>query len=161
MSDLCEVSTSGYRSRRRGQGAATCRIVFLLRSYKLRSQSYPLRLRVISDLAALRRDITRAAAATGRSPNATGLGNPTKRLRLVFTEPQRLKLRKIAALLARSRGVSDTRSKEFAFQARPPTPGGAKRVHAGRWKGQTSHTSTTRRSYRFTISWSRRTGPIR
>jgi hypothetical protein len=91
---------------------------------KLRSQSYPLRLRAMSDLAALRRDITGAAAATGRSPDATGAGNPTKRLRLVFTEPEDLELFRIAAFLAQNRGVSVTRSQEFVFRARPPAPGG-------------------------------------
>jgi hypothetical protein len=91
---------------------------------KLRSQSYPLRLRAVSDLAALRRDITGAVAATRRSPDATGGGNPTKRLRLIFTEPEDLDLFGIATFLAQHRGVSVTRSKEFAFRARPPTPGG-------------------------------------
>jgi hypothetical protein len=94
------------------------------RRLKLRSQSYPLRLRAISDLAALRRDISSAAAATGRTPDATGGGNPTKRLRLVFTEPEDLKLFSIATLLAQNRGVSDKQSTEFVFQPRPPTPGG-------------------------------------
>jgi hypothetical protein len=91
---------------------------------KLPSQRYPLRLRSISDLAALRRDITGAVAATGRSPDATGGGNPTKRLRLIFTEPEDLELFRIATFLAQNRGVLVTRSKEFAFRARPPAPGG-------------------------------------
>jgi hypothetical protein len=91
---------------------------------KLRSQSYPLRLRAISDLAALRRDITGAAAATGRRPGAKGRGNSTKRLRLVFTDPEDWELFRIAAFLAQNRGVLDTRSKGFAFRARPPAPGG-------------------------------------
>jgi hypothetical protein len=94
------------------------------RRLKLRSQSYPLRLRGVSDLAALRRDITGVAAATGRSPDATGAGNSTKRLRLVFTEPEDLELFRIATFLAQNRGVSVTRPKEFAFRARPPSPGG-------------------------------------
>jgi hypothetical protein len=91
---------------------------------KLRNQSYPLHLRDISDLAVLRRDITGAVAATGRSPDATGAGNPTKRLRLVFTEPEDLELFRIAIFLAQNRGVLVTKSKEFAFRARPPAPGG-------------------------------------
>ena len=91
---------------------------------KLRSQSFPLRLRAVSDLAALRRDITGAAAAAGRSPDATGAGNPTKRLRLVFTEPEDLELFRIATFLAQNRGVLVTKSKKFAFRARPPAPGG-------------------------------------
>jgi hypothetical protein len=91
---------------------------------KLRSRSYPLRLRAMSDLAALRREITGAAATTGRSPDATGAGNPTKRLRLVFTEPDDLELFRVAAFLAQNRGVSVMRSQQFVFRARPPTPGG-------------------------------------
>jgi hypothetical protein len=90
---------------------------------KLRSQSYPLRLRDINDVAALRREITGAIAATGRSPDATGGGNPTKRLRLIITEPEDLELFEVATFLAQNRGVV-TRSKEFAFRARPPAPGG-------------------------------------
>lgn len=91
---------------------------------KLRSQGYPIRLRAVNDLGALRRDITAAVAATGRSPDATGAGNPTKRLRLVFAEPGDLELFRIATFLAQNRGVSVTRSKEFAFRPRPPAPGG-------------------------------------
>jgi hypothetical protein len=94
------------------------------RRLNLRSQSYPLRLRNISDLAALRQDITGAAAATARRPGATGSGNPTKRLRLVFVEPEDLDLFNIATFLAQSRGVSVTKSKEFVFRPRPPAPGG-------------------------------------
>ena len=90
----------------------------------LRSQSYPFRLRTIEDLAALRRDITRAAAATGRSPNAAGPGNPTKRLRLVFSEPDDLELFSVATLLAQNRGLPVARSKAFTFRARPPAPDG-------------------------------------
>lgn len=90
----------------------------------LRSRSYPIRLRAISDLTALRRDITSAVAATGRSPGATGSGNPTKRLRLVFTEPQDLELFRIATFLAQNRGVLVTTPKEFVFRARPPAAGG-------------------------------------
>ena len=91
---------------------------------KLRSQSCPLRLRAINDLAALRRDITGAVAATGRSPDAMGPGNPTKRLRLIFTDPEDWELFRIATFLAQNRGVLDTRSKGFAFRARPPAPNG-------------------------------------
>ncbi|MEJ0038628.1 MAG: hypothetical protein WDO68_21560 [Gammaproteobacteria bacterium] len=69
-------------------------------------------------------DITGAAAATGRSPEATGSGNPTKRLRLVFTEPEDLELFRIATSLVQNRGASTTGSKEFVFRPRPPTPGG-------------------------------------
>lgn len=96
------------------------------RRLQLRSQSYPLRLRAVSDLAALRLDITGTAAATGRSPDATGAGNSTKRLRLVFTEPGDLELFRIATFLMQNRGVSVTRSKEFVFRARPPALGGGK-----------------------------------
>lgn len=94
------------------------------RRLRLRSPNYPLRLRTIRDLVALRSDITGAAAATGRSPNATGPGNPTKRLRLAFSEPEDLELFRLATFLAQNRGVSVTRSKAFAFRARPPAPGG-------------------------------------
>lgn len=94
------------------------------RHLKLRSHSYPLRLRAISDLAALRGDITGAAAATGRSSNATGPGNPTKRLRLAFSEPEDLELFRIATFLAQNRGVLASGSREFVFHARPPAPGG-------------------------------------
>jgi len=94
------------------------------RRLKLRSQGYPLRLRAVGDLGALRRDITGAAATTGRSPDATGAGNPTKRLRLIFTEPDDLELFRIATYLAQNRGVLVTGSKEFTFHARPPAPGG-------------------------------------
>jgi hypothetical protein len=94
------------------------------RRLKLRGQSYPLGLRAVGDLATLRREITSAAAATGRSPDATGSGNPTKRLRLSFTEPEDLELFRVATFLAQSRGSSVTGSKAFAFRARPPAPGG-------------------------------------
>ena len=91
---------------------------------EIRSQSYPFRLRAISDLAGLRRDITGAAAAAARNPGAKGPGNPTKRLRLVFTEPDDLELFGIATFLAQNRGVLVTKSKEFVFRPRPPAPGG-------------------------------------
>lgn len=94
------------------------------RRLMLRGQSYPLRLRTMSDMAVLRVDIANAAAATGLSPDAKGSGNPTKRLRLVFTEPEDRKLFGIATLLAQNRGVPATTSKEFIFCARPPAPGG-------------------------------------
>jgi hypothetical protein len=91
---------------------------------EIRSQGYPLRLRAISDLAALRRDITAAVAAAARNPGAKGPGNPTKRLRLVVTEPEDLELFGIATFLAQNRGVLVTKSKEFVFRPRPPAPGG-------------------------------------
>ena len=127
----------------------------------LRRQSYPFRLRSIEDLAALRRDITRAAAATGRSPNATGPGNPTKRLRLVFRSPttwsssaSRLSLRKTAGLrLPEQRGLL------FARDLRRPMED--KRIHGGRWKRRTLRISITRCSRRFMAPWSRCTGPKR
>lgn len=96
------------------------------RRLNLRGQSYPLRLRAIPDLAALRRDVTGAAAATGRAPEATGPGNPTKRLRVVFSEPEDLELFRIAAFLGQNRGTPGTGSKEFVFRARPPALGGGK-----------------------------------
>ena len=43
----------------------------------LRGQSYPLRPRTMSDMAALRVDIANAAAATGRSPDAKGSDTST------------------------------------------------------------------------------------
>lgn len=96
------------------------------RRLKSRAWPHPLRLRAIGDLAALRREITGAAAITGRSPDATGAGNPTKRLRLVFTEPDDLELFTIASFLAQYRGESLPRSKQFVFLARPPAPGGGR-----------------------------------
>jgi hypothetical protein len=90
------------------------------RRLQLGSRLYPLRLRAIGDPAELRLDITRTSAATARSLDATGPGNPTKRLRLVFTEPEDLELFRIAAFLAQNRGAAVTRSKQFAFHARPP-----------------------------------------
>lgn len=80
---------------------------------KLPGQGYPLRLRAVSDLAALRSAITDAS-------------NPTKRLRLVFTEPEDLALFRIATFLAQNRGVLPQRSKGFVFRARPPAPGGGR-----------------------------------
>jgi hypothetical protein len=94
------------------------------RRLKLQGLSYPFRLRAVSELAALRLNITNAAAATARGPDATGSGNPTKRLRLVFTEPEDLGLFRIATFLAQNRGVRVAGPKEFAFRARPPAPGG-------------------------------------
>ena len=90
----------------------------------LPGQSYPIRLRAVSDLGALRLDITGAVAATSRRPDATGGGNPTKRLRLGFMEPDDRELFSIATFLAQNRGVLVTRSKEFAFRPRPPAPDG-------------------------------------
>lgn len=95
-----------------------------LRRLDVRGQGYPLNLRDIKDMAALRRDITRAAAATGRGPDATGSGNPTKRLRLIFSEPEDLELFRIASFLAQNRGAPVRTPKEFVFRARAPVPGG-------------------------------------
>jgi hypothetical protein len=89
------------------------------RHLEFRSHAYPLRLRAVTDLSALRLDMT-----TGRGSDATGTKNPTKRLRLLFTEPDDLELFKIATFLAQGRGVSVKRSKEFVFRARPPAPSG-------------------------------------
>jgi hypothetical protein len=94
------------------------------RRLMLRNWSYPLRLRGVSDLSALRLDITRAAAAAGRSPEALGPGNPTKRLRIIFAEPDDLELFRIASFLAQHRGVPVTGPRSFSFRARPPVPGG-------------------------------------
>jgi hypothetical protein len=94
------------------------------RRISLRAQSYPIRLRAISDLPSLRVDITRAAAATARSPAATGSGNSTKRLRLSFTEPEDLELYRIATFLTQNRGALVKRPTGFVFQPRPPAPGG-------------------------------------
>jgi hypothetical protein len=98
------------------------------RRLQLGSRRYPLRLRAIDDLTELRREITRESAATARSPDAAGPGNPTKRLRLVFTEPEDLELFRIAAFLAQNRGALITKSKQFVFHARPPAPGGGQTV---------------------------------
>jgi hypothetical protein len=98
------------------------------RRLQLDNHPYPLRLRAIDDLAELRRDITRASAATARSPDASGPGNPTKRLRLVFTEPEDLELFRIAAYLAQNRGALAAKSMQFVFHARPPAPGGGQTV---------------------------------
>lgn len=84
-----------------------------------------MRLRAITDLSELRLDFTRTAAATGRGVDARGPGNPTKRLRLVFTEPEDLELCRIATLLSQGRGVLATRSKEFVFRPRPPATDGS------------------------------------
>jgi hypothetical protein len=94
------------------------------RSLKLRTRGYPLRLRAAIDLGLLRREITGVAAKTGRSLEATGAGNPEKRLRIVFTEPEDLELFRIAVSLTQNRGIPSTRSREFLFRARPPAPNG-------------------------------------
>jgi hypothetical protein len=86
------------------------------------SRAYPIHFRAVGDLADLRREITRASAATARSPDATGPGNPTKRLRLVLPEPEDLELFRIAAFLVRNRGALIKQSKQFVFHARPPAP---------------------------------------
>jgi hypothetical protein len=97
------------------------------RRLKFRIQTYPFRLRAVGDLASLRRDITGAAAVTGRSPGASGAGNSTKRLRIAFTEPEDIELFRIATFLAQNRGlVSVTRSEKFVFRAQPPAPGGGR-----------------------------------
>lgn len=94
----------------------------------LHSQEYPFHLRTVTDLAALRREITGAVAATGRTSVAAVGGNPTKRLRIIFAEPEELELFRIATFLAQNRGALVTRSKEFAFRPRSPTPGGGQTV---------------------------------
>ena len=81
----------------------------------LRSHSYPIQLRALTDLASLRRDITRTAAATARLTEAVGGGNPTKRLRLVFTEPDDRELFQVAQFLAEDRGALAAESHDFRF----------------------------------------------
>lgn len=96
------------------------------RRLKLRHYTYPLRLRGVDDVSALRRDITRTAAGTARGAHAAGGGNSTKRLRLVFTEPSGAELWKVAGSLAQDRGVV-VALRRFVFRPRPPTPGGGGR----------------------------------
>jgi hypothetical protein len=91
---------------------------------ELRTHRYPIRLRALNDLTALRREITAAAAGTGRGPEATGSGNPTKRLRIAFTEPGGLELFQIALSLSQAGPASNVKSKAFIFQAQPPVSGG-------------------------------------
>ena len=132
------------------------------RRAEIQSQKYPFHLHGIGNLAELRRDITSAVAAAARSPGAKGPGNPTKRVRLVFTEPQDLDVFEIAMFLARNRGLVTAQTKEFVFRPRPPSnQAEAIPIRAGRWKKHTSRTSTTRCSSRFTKRWSRFTGPTR
>jgi hypothetical protein len=83
----------------------------------------PLQLRAVDDLHALRIDVTSKAAATARADGATGSGNSTKRLRLVFTDQSDRDLFAIATLLAQSRpDAAPFRAREFVFHARPPRP---------------------------------------
>ena len=101
------------------------------RRLRLGSYSYPVQLRAAGDIDALRVDITRTAAATARVDGATGPGNPTKRLRLVFTEPDDRELFAIATFLAQGRvDAPKAVNREFVFPPRPPPPrdaGGSRR----------------------------------
>jgi hypothetical protein len=90
----------------------------------LRGHRYPIRLRAVSDLSALRLDITRAVAVTGRDPEATRGGNSTKRIRLGFAEPDDLELFSIASFLAQNRGAPARRARAFTFRPGAPAPGG-------------------------------------
>jgi hypothetical protein len=121
--------------------------------------SYPIRLRAVSNLSALRLDIARAVAVTGRDPEAPRGGNSTKRLRLGFTEPDDLELFRIATFLAQNRGVPARRAPAFTFRPGAPTPGGGGTNTRRRWKRRTSRTSTTRCSNRFIARWWQRMGP--
>lgn len=94
------------------------------RRLELRGQRYPISLRQVAGMTALRREITRAAAATGRDPDATGSGSPTKRLRLTCSEPGDLELFRIASFLAQNGGTPSETPKKFTFRARAPVPGG-------------------------------------
>lgn len=94
------------------------------RRLKLPEYSYPIRVRGVDDVGRLRRALTRIAAATARGAEATGGANTTKRLRLVFTEPARSKIWRIATLLAQDHGERITTTRRFVFRPRPPTAGG-------------------------------------
>ena len=83
----------------------------------------PVQLRSVDDMPSLRVDITSKAAATARADGATGSGNSTKRLRLVFTDRGDRDLFEIAEFLAQGRpDAAATRSRAFVFHARPPRP---------------------------------------
>jgi len=84
---------------------------------------YPLQLRAIEDMRALRVEITSKAASTARADGATGSGNSTKRMRLVFTDPDDRELFEIATFLSQGRpDAAPAAPREFVFHAHPPRP---------------------------------------
>jgi hypothetical protein len=94
---------------------------------------YAIRLRQIADLADLRRALTSSAARTARTPDATGGGNPTKRLRLQIQIPAELGLHGLAELLAEGASAVSgqglrQREPNFGFDPRPPVQSGEDRV---------------------------------
>ena len=83
--------------------------------------SFPIRLRHVADINALRRAITTKAAKTARSVNSSGGGNPTKRLRVDIDMMADLSLFELHQTLSQNSAFPTGRTGIFKFVPSKPT----------------------------------------
>lgn len=81
---------------------------------------YPLQMRRVEHPEALRRSLTAAAAATGRSVETDSGGNPSNRLRLEFALSEELALADLAASFAQGDESAVPATSEFHFRPSGP-----------------------------------------